>query len=111
MTQQMKMPSEKELRDADDKVGIVHMINGKTGKGENFYAYISVRPSRYEDFVLISRAKEQMDLHEFGEILESGFGNEPPADVRRMMEEKYGVDHNFLGNLQKEVEKQQAGKR
>jgi hypothetical protein len=81
----------------------VNLISGKTGKGEDFYAYVSILPSRYEDFTLISRAGEQMDIKEFGEVLLKGFGKKPPPEIRRQMEERYGVDHSFLTNLQKEL--------
>ena len=107
MKNNIVMPSEKELLEADKKTGLVHLMCGKTGDGKDFYAYINVLPSRYEDFLLISRAREQMNLSEFGEILESGFGREPPAEVRRMMEDKYQVDHDFMAHLQQEVERQQ----
>ena len=101
-------PSREELLEADEEVGIVQLVTGKTGKGEDFYAYISVMPSKFEEFMLISRAKEAMNLPEFGEVLESGFGTEPSAEVKKMMEEKYGVDHDYLNTLKKQVEEAKA---
>ena len=81
---------------ADAEAGIVHLMTGQTGSGENFWAYIAVKPSRYEDFILSSRAQEEMNLHEFGDILESGFGTEPPADVRRTIESRDDIEVNFI---------------
>jgi len=101
MDKKIPIPTEQELREADKSFGIIHLISGKTGKGEDFYAYISVTPSRYEDFLLISHAKEQMDLSEFGEILESGFGTDPSPEVQQYMKENYNVDPDFIANLQK----------
>ncbi len=99
----LQIPPMEELQDADATHGIVHIITGRDANGEPFYAYVSVKPSRYEEFLLITRAGEEMDLAEFGRILSAGFGEEPPNDVRARMEEKYGVDHNFLANLQKDI--------
>lgn len=101
------MPSQAQLQEADGRLGIVHVISGKDANGKDFYAYVSVRPSRYEEFILISRAGEEMDVAEFGNVLESGFGREPSPEIRRHMEEKYGVDHHFLTNLQKEIVRHQ----
>ncbi len=84
---------------ADQHASLVHLVNGKTGDGEDFFAYISVLPSRYEDFILISRAKEEMNLHEFGDVIECGFGMEPPEDVRRAMESRHDIDFTFHEKL------------
>ncbi len=91
--------SQEELVETDAHAGIVHLVTGKTGAGQDFYAYISVLPSRYEDFMLISRAREQMDLSEFGEIIESGFGAVPPKDVRRKLESRYDIDFTFAADV------------
>lgn len=99
-------PSAEQMEQADDNIGIVHLFSGKTGKGEDFYAYISVKPSRYEEFLLIARAGEEMNLEEFGKILKKGFGKEPMPDVVQHMKEKYGIDHDFLDNLRREIEQQ-----
>lgn len=101
----MKNPLTSEiLEEADNSMGFVHLMMGKTGKGEDFYAYISVLPSRYEEFSLISRAKEQMNLHEFGDILESGFGHEPPPSIRHRMENSHNIDYTFMDKVKKVIE-------
>ena len=87
------------------------LVSGVTHKDEAFYACISVKPSCYEDMLLISRAGQAIDMTEFGDILESGFGHGPPQEVMRMMEEKYGVDHNFTSSLQSEMEKNKKVRR
>ena len=91
-----------EIHAADQSVGIVHLVSGKTAEQRDFFAYISVKPSRYEDFLLISRAREDMDLEEFGDIIYAAHGH-PTDDVRREMEEQFGVDHNFIDNLQRDI--------
>ena len=98
-------PTTKQMEDADEKIGIVQIISGKTGKGEDFYAYLSIKPSRFEEFCLLAQAGDAMDIEEYGEILKKGFGKEPSPQVMREMEEKYGVDHNFIENLQKKAVK------
>lgn len=88
-----------ELTDADEQIGIVHLVCGKTGAGEDFYAYISVKPSRYEEFMLIMSAGHEMNLEEFGDILKKGFGADPSPQVMKMMEDKYGIDHQMIQKL------------
>lgn len=108
MGMQMSTMTYDQLRVLDEEVGVVHILSGKTAKDEDFYVYISIKPSRYEDLLLIASAGDtSMDLTEFGDILESGFGRVPSAAVMKEMEDKYGVDHNFIVNLAAEIKKVQ----
>jgi hypothetical protein len=99
MTKSLKTLSPEELKIADSHAGFVHLVSGKTATGEDFYAYISVLPSRYEEFMLISRAREEMNLHEFGRVLEAGFGKEPPRDVQEDMAACYHIDPLFMKKI------------
>lgn len=90
-----------DLKKIDDKVGIVRMISGKTGKGEDCYAYVSVKPSMYEEFSRKVENGEPMNVDSYGKVLHKGFGKEPSDDIKRYMEEQYGIDHNFAENLGK----------
>lgn len=97
------VPTKEQWQEADESVGIVHLISGTTAAGEDFYAYVSVKPSRYEEFVLIATALEQMNLEEFGQVLKKGFGKKPPPNVRKFMEETYNVDHDFMSKLLSDI--------
>jgi len=93
-------PTPEQLSALDEQMGIIHLLTGQTAKGEDFYAYVSIPPSRYEDFVLITRAGEDMNVEEFGEVLEKGFGLTPPADVMQRMEDHFGVVHGFTEKME-----------
>jgi hypothetical protein len=84
----------------DDKIGIVHLISGTTAQNELFYAYLCVKPSRYEDFFLVARGGEAMDLEEYGLLMKRGFGATPPDSVQKEMEDIYGVDHKLIEKIE-----------
>ncbi len=82
--------SRERMEKADADFGIVHLVSGRTAKGEDFYAYISVRPSVYDYFLAIMASGEAMDLGDFGEIIGKGFGKEPTSEAIQKMEADYG---------------------
>lgn len=84
-----------QLKQADEKIGIIQILTGRTAGGEDFYAYVSVRPSMYEEFCRKVEAREKMNVEEFGKILHKGYGNQPSDDVKHYMEERYGIDPDF----------------
>ena len=98
-------PSKGELDQADKEIGIVTMVNGTMESGEDFYAYMSVYPSRLEAFI---KAQEEGGylLTDFGDILMQGFGKIPPPGIVRLVEERYGVvadpEQDFMELLQQE---------
>lgn len=94
-----------EHENLDDHVGIVELCGGHTPEGEAFYVYISLLPSRYEDYRRAHELRETIDLHQYGKVLHAGWGEEPPEDVKEQMEKEYKVNHNFEEELKIEVEK------
>lgn len=93
------------FREADKKIGIVELCTGQTSLGQNFFAYISILPSKYEQYKQAQSFGQVMDLTEYGEILEAGMGINPPEKIMREMEEKYNLDHSFEDNFKKEIAK------
>ncbi len=87
------------LAEIDARLGIVHLISGRTHDQRDFYAYLSIQPSHYEDFVRASQGNAEMNLLAFGDVLKKGLGGVPPEDVRREMEEKFGVQHVLLRSM------------
>lgn len=88
------MPSEAELKEADENVDILVLTSGTLADGGDFYAYVAIPPSKYQAFLEAEQAGNY-NLAEFGEILASGDTLEPPAEVAKEMEEKYGANPNF----------------
>ncbi|MDP9126862.1 MAG: hypothetical protein M3N08_01190 [Pseudomonadota bacterium] len=94
-----------QLKMADERVGIIQLITGLTADGHDFYAYVSLRPSLYDEYCRKVEAKEKVDVEKFGRVLKKGFGKEPPEDVKRYMHETFGIDPDFLEHFAEEVEK------
>lgn len=97
--------SKEDFKEADSKVGIVEICSLTTEDGKDFYAYISIKPSKYEEYRRVNENRETVDLNEYGRILYKDWGKGPSADVRRMMEEKYNVNHNFEAEFTQELQK------
>ncbi len=90
-----QFPTPQQLKRVDEQLGIVHLMTGKTAQGEEFYAYINVRPSMYEEYCRKIAAHERMNLNDYGKILKKGLGAAPSEDVKRFMEEEYGLEPDF----------------
>lgn len=73
------------------------------GKG-TYWCYVAVKPSEYDRFQRVTKAGK-MDLHRFeengfGEIIVSGPGVLPPADVTRQVAELYNTDiRDLFGDI------------
>ena len=73
----------------EDEVGrMVVLVFGQMGDGGGpFWCYVSVKPSRYDEFMGLAKAKT-LDLRTFesdgfGEVIVSGSGITPPPDVTK----------------------------
>lgn len=107
-----KLPfSPADLKKADDHISIIHLIAGTTRAGEDFHAYISVKPSLYQEFIRKMADGGRVDIEKYGRILHKGFGKVPSEDVKKEMTEKFGIDHDFVRHLAEDVEKLQKTKK
>jgi hypothetical protein len=82
----------------DPQVCVTELVQGKSPIGKPFYAYIRLKPSEYMDYKMKLERGQGVNPNDY-EILEYGWGEEPAAHVRQMMEEKYGVDHDFANKV------------
>lgn len=86
----------KEL--VDQEVAIITLVQGARTDGSPFWAYVAIPPSRYEAFKK-AEATGAYRLNDYGAILRSGEGQEPPGAVRQEMMDKYGADESFEVSL------------
>lgn len=90
----------------DQEMGYIEFIQAtvrdEDGKEKPHWYYVSIMPSKYEDF---KAAQEQgsYDINDFGEVLYHGPGTEPSDEVKKTMEEAYGIRDDFEENLQEAV--------
>lgn len=98
----LSMDKEEMLRVADEEVAMIALSQGQNNEGQPRWSYVLVPPSKYEAFCA---AKGPIRLNDYGEVIASGDGVEPPAEVVAQMAERYGADEtieeDLVNNMQK----------
>lgn len=101
-------PTAEELVDADKDTAILCYTNGQLEDGRNYYAYIAVKPSKYQQFKKLTDARMGLTLGEYGEIIAGDFEASPPPAVVAEMREKYGFDENFAEKVIQKFRREQT---
>lgn len=72
--------------------GNIFLVSGGKDKFErDAWYYVKVEPFKISLFQRdISKGK--INLSEYGEILESGFGKTPPDDIKKKMKDEYNFE-------------------
>lgn len=73
---------------------ILVLVRGKLVDGRDYYAYASIPESRYHAFK-DAQAAGSYNLRYFGDVLMHGEGREPSHEVKRRVENEYGINHRF----------------
>ena len=96
---------EKLLKEkVDPQVCVTELVRCRNANGKAFFAYIRLKPSEYMDYKMKLERGEPVNPNSY-EILEYGWGENPPAHLMQRMEEQYGVDHDFEKNVRALQEK------
>jgi len=95
------LPSQKSM--ADLLCTIMVLCQAKNERGQPFWAYICIKPSMALAFKE-AREKGNMNLEEYGTIIEWGNGASVPADVKARMERDYGLNHTYEQDLINAIE-------
>ena len=75
------------------KGGGIYLVQGKDITGRHAWYYVSVEfanRSRFEKLAAVRR----INLTDFGTILACAYGETPPPDVKKRMEEKYDLEES-----------------
>ncbi|MDX2074561.1 MAG: hypothetical protein SFX19_09410 [Alphaproteobacteria bacterium] len=83
---------------ADLLCTLMLLCRGKNAKNQPIWAYLCIKPSMAGAFKE-ARERGNIDVSEYGTVIEAGAGEEPPEDVKRRMERDYGVNHLFEKEL------------
>src|ERR1700722_20616953 len=102
-TGRIKKMTAEELAAADAETAIVVLDRGVHSDGRHCWAYVAVRPSRYEAFLDVIKSGQPKIYKDYGVVLHYGDGEDVPAGVKEEMKDKYGFDDNFMANLEQEV--------
>ena len=83
---------------ADLLCTLIILCRGKDGLGKAIWAYLCIKPSMASAFKE-ARERGGFDIAEYGTVIESGEGEEPPANIMLRMERDYAVNHRFEQDL------------
>ena len=86
----------------DPIVCVTELARCKTSYGKPFFAYIRIKPSEYMEYKTKIYKGLPVDPNDY-EILEYGWGDDPPAHIQEKMELQYGVDHQFENEIMKSM--------
>jgi hypothetical protein len=80
--------------DPDDVGRIIMLLYGRMDHGGPFWCSVAIKPSRFDDFKVVEQGGmvDLYDFDEFGEVIVSGEGVQPPDEVTRKVAELYGSD-------------------
>jgi len=92
---------------ADLLCTIMVLCKGFDDRKQPIWAYLCIKPSMAQSFKQ-ARERGGFDVSEYGTVLESGNGLEPPAEIKTKMERDYGMNHNFEAELLERVAALQA---
>ena len=71
------------LSTLEDDEAVMIMCNGKLPDGMDFYAFVNIKAARLVDFYDSVREEKEIRLGDFGEVVCTGSGLEPPPEIRQ----------------------------
>jgi hypothetical protein len=92
-------PSEEQLAAADEETEIIVLDQGVLEDETPYWAYLSIKPSRYAEFIQKTSQQIPIDLEEYGEILNQGYEEEVPYWAIEEMQSQYQFDDNYIDQL------------
>jgi hypothetical protein len=87
-----------------DSDAVIVFDHGSTDDGRPWWAYIAVRPSRYDEYLLARKGHQAILLSDYGTVLKYGFNAEVPLTAKEEMKERYGFDEHFRENLLRDIQ-------
>ena len=67
----------------------IFLVKGKDTTNRQAWYYVTVDKSKKDTFESLQGA-QSLNLNDYGKILYSGYGDEPPEDIKKTMEDEYG---------------------
>jgi hypothetical protein len=83
---------------ADLMCTLMILCKGTDTQNKPIWAYLCIKPSMASAFKQ-ARERGNIDISEYGTIIEEGAGASPPADIRAKMERDFGVTHGSESEL------------
>ncbi len=83
-----------ENDESDNKAGIITLYRGITAAQKDFWAILEVQPDKYVELKKTQHSNESINLFDYGEVLDRGYGDHPPAEIFEEIRKKYAIRHN-----------------
>ncbi len=68
-----------------------YKVNATDSTGRRAYYYILIDKPKLKPFLAL-RPDGRYDLADFGQIIASGYGEEPTGDAKKILKSRYGFD-------------------
>lgn len=94
---------------AEDKDSYIIVYDRGLSDGERpYWAYIAVRPSKYEKFITCVAERKSIHFTDYGDILRFGFDEDAPEYVKQEMAFIYGCNDDYINLVLRDIEHAQA---
>ena len=103
----LELPTDQELVLLDKDNAILAYSQGIMEDGRAYWAYIAVIPSRYREFRTLTAARTSLQLRDYGEIIDAGYGEDAPESVHETMRREYGFNPAFKQHIIDDITAQQ----
>ena len=99
----------KELGVTDDDILVANrllrlfiLVQGIDWEQKPYWAYMAIPPGKITEFQA-ARAAGDNALVNYGEVLKFGYGIEPSDEIKKEMTTVYGMQHDFVDTIEKEL--------
>jgi hypothetical protein len=83
---------------ADLLCTLMVLCKGYDAKKNPIWAYLCIKPSMAKSFKE-ARERGNIDISDYGTVIESGEGVEPSEAIKKRMEQDYGMNHSYEQEL------------
>lgn len=96
-------PTAEDLLAADEAAEILALTTGATDEGKPYWMYAAILPSKYQAFMEATKARQRIEISDYGRPLRYGFDAAVPPDVQEEMKREYGFDKDYVPTLIKKA--------
>lgn len=98
------------VADSDNSLRLITLVRGMMQQGGFYWCYVAVKPELMRKFQQAVKNKYNIQnfvKDEYGEVVVSGRGKEPPAEISKKVSEMFGVTFQQIesGNAEVSIEK------
>lgn len=103
----LKAMTVEDLVEADEDSAVIVYNEGQLADRTPYWVYMEVKPSRYREFMQMTKDRKPLRLGQYGTILKHGFEQQVPDHVKEEMRQLHGCDDNYMACLVRDVKRAQ----